>query len=357
MKKELLIKKIKWLQLIRSPGIGPAKFWKLLEYFGDVNKALASLSEQISQKSIEDELEKYQRKSIHLIAAFENEFPKKMKRLADCPPLISVRGNLSLLNSPSLAIVGARNASLGGKRLSYEFAHDLGKMGFAIVSGLARGVDESAHQGSLSSGTVAVLAGGVDYIYPPEHEKLYYEVVRNGVIISEMPLNVSPAASLFPKRNRLIAALSQGVTIIEAAKNSGSLITAQCALELGIDVFAVPGSPLDPRCRGSNFLLKQGAILVESAADVLGSLGYERQEFVNSISSIDLPKKNLENELPNFKKRLLSELSQVPVSIEELIKNYGCSLPQLLSILLELELAGQVQRHPGNMISLSVSKK
>ncbi len=359
MNKELFIKKIKWLRLIRTPGIGPVKFWKLLRHFDDLDKAIGSLSNPISQKLVEDEWENHKKKSIHLIASFENEFPQNLKKLADCPPLISVRGNLSLLRNNNLAIVGARNASFGGKKLSYEFAQELGKTGFSIVSGLARGVDESAHQGSLSSGTIAVLAGGVDYIYPPEHEKLYNEIAASGAIISEMPLGTAPAAPLFPKRNRLIAALSQGVIVIEAAKNSGSLITAQCALELGIDVFSVPGSPLDPRCLGSNSLLKQGATLVESATDVLDSLGYQHQVLVKDPVSTNpsLFEENPKNTLPDLKKRLLDDLSQTPISIEELMQTYECPSPQLLSTLFELELEGWVQRHPGSLISLFPPKK
>lgn len=359
MNKELHIKKIKWLQLIRTPGIGPVKFWKLLQQFETVDGAIASLKDPISQKSVEDELEKYHKKSIHLIASFENEFPESLKKLADCPPFISVRGNVSILSRANLAIVGARNASLGGKKLGYEFANDLGKMGFSIVSGLARGIDQSAHQGSLSTGTVAVLAGGVDCIYPPEHEKLYNEIIQKGAVISEMPLNVSPAAPLFPRRNRLIAALSQGVIVIEAAKNSGSLITADCALELGIDVFAVPGSPLDPRCLGSNSLLKQGAIFVESATDISEALGYRRQASVkdNVSTNSNSSGENLKDSLLDLKKRILMDLSQAPISIEELAQGYECTPPQLLSVLFELELEERVQRHPGNLFSLSPPKK
>ena len=359
MNKELLIKKIKWLQLIRTPGIGPIKFWKLLRQFDTVDQAVASLRGLVSQKSAEEELEKHYKKSIHLIAAFENEFPKRLKRLADCPPFISVRGQASLLNKPNLAIVGARNASLGGKKLAYEFANDLGKMGFSIVSGLARGIDKAAHQGSLSTGTVAVLAGGVDCLYPPEHEKLYNEIIEKGAVISEMPLNVSPAAPLFPRRNRLIAALSQGVIVIEAAKNSGSLITADCALELGVDVFAVPGSPLDPRCLGSNSLLKQGAVFVESATDISESLGYQRQIFSKDTVSTNqnLSKPNLKEDVSDLKQRILNDLSQTPIYIEELVQHYECSSPQLFSVLFELELSGDVQRHPGSLFSLSPPKK
>jgi len=342
--------KIKWLQLIRTTGIGPIRFWQLLDQFGDIDLALETLKTHFSYAKAESEWQAHERKGYHLVAAFEKEYPEKLKRLRDHPPLLSVVGSLDSLQKPALAIVGARNASLGGRKLSFYFGQDVGKSGWAVVSGLARGIDEAAHRGALKTGTLAVLAGGADCIYPPEHESLYKEIVQTGgAIVSEMPLGMAPSAPLFPRRNRLIAALSQGVIIVEAAKGSGSLITADYALDLGIDVFAVPGSPLDPRCHGSNYLLKQGAILTESAADILAVAGTLNTADEKRPEAYVPVKKS--NPL-DIRKQILEDLTTVPTPIETLLESYDYPANQLLSLLSELELNGQVIRHPGNRFSL-----
>jgi DNA processing protein len=271
--------RIAWLRLIRSDKIGPITFWQLIHKYGTAEKALEALS-QLSkqgnhpyrlgtQAAAEQEFKNHKKNGFTLLPAFEATFPQMLRSLPDCPPFISVYGNVEILNQPTLGIVGARNASLNGRQFAERLAVDLGKAGWKIASGLAQGIDRHAHQGALSSGTIAVIAGGVDYIYPPEHKDLYHAIAKTGAVISEMPLSLFPNASHFPRRNRLISGLSQGVIIVEAALKSGSLITARTTLEQGRELFAVPGSPLDPRCRGTNNLIRQGAGLVESAQDIL----------------------------------------------------------------------------------------
>ena len=274
--------KLFWLRLIRSEKVGPITFWQLLNRYGTAEQALNALSNLIkqgnhkhrlaSETEVEKELKAHHKSGFTLLPAYDPAFPQMLRTLPDCPPFISVYGQLNILNQPTLAIVGARNSSLNGRQFAERMAVDLSKAGWKIASGLARGIDRFAHQGALPHGTIAVIAGGVDIIYPPEHKDLYHAIAKTGAVISEMPLSFFPGASHFPRRNRLISGLSRGVIIIEAAMKSGSLITARTALEQGRELFAVPGSPLDPRCRGTNNLIRQGAGLVESADDVLSMM-------------------------------------------------------------------------------------
>ena len=369
-------KKIQWLQLIRTDGIGPIRFWQFLKHYGSVEQTLASLSKVYPAEKAIAEMQSHDDQGYHLIAAFEPDFPQALRRHPDCPPLISVYGNVHCLNQPMMAVVGARNASLGGRQLSFSIAKDLGNAGWQIVSGLARGIDGRAHQGALSTGTLAVLAGGVDCIYPPEHQNLYHEIAKKGAVISEMPLGTTPMAALFPRRNRLIAGLSQGVIVIEAANRSGSLITADYALDQGVDVFAVPGSPLDPRCAGSNKLLKQGAILTESAADVFAVIpsGFQNmdskirgerpectKEHIKTRDLVDNQKPpSILTELAepvsafntgDLKQHLLTDLSLTPTDFEQLLPSYPHPAAVILGVLCELELEGLIQRHAGNKFS------
>jgi DNA processing protein len=258
-------------------------------------------------------------------------------------------------------VVGARNASASGRRLAEDLARDLGAAGFAIVSGLARGVDGVAHKGALATGTVAVVAGGADNIYPPEHEALYRRIAELGAVISEMPTGTVPQARHFPRRNRLISGLSLGVLAVEAALQSGSLITARLALEQGREVMAVPGSPLDPRCRGTNNLLRQGATLVETAADVLAALegmaGLSSSktltfEFDNQPFEI-----NEESSSSSALNRVVVLLGPTPIAVDELTRQCQLSAPVVRAALLELDLAGRLEWHPGNRISLLLTNK
>lgn len=358
------------VQLIRSENVGPITFWQLVRQFGSPKAAIDFLASDSSGKtkkislfSVEkakQEIEQHQKLKIHLVSAYDPTFPQSLKAMLDCPPVLSVRGQLDILNQPKLiAIVGARNASLIGRNFAKNLATDLGAYGWIVVSGLARGIDGGAHLGALEKGTVAVLAGGVDVIYPPEHADLYTKIQSTGCIISEMPLTMHPSSMHFPRRNRLISGLSQGVVVVEAALKSGSLITANFALDQGKELFAVPGSPADPRCRGTNDLLRRGAHVVESVVDVVSvfegrqihpivppCLGEEEELFEEYSYEADesLQKTTLQEQI-------FQDLSTNPIAIETLAAQYNCSAAVLLAIVLELELSGLVIRYPNGMIS------
>jgi DNA processing protein len=270
----------------------------------------------------------------------------------DAPPLIVVRGNTDVLAMPQVAIVGSRNASAAGIKITQQITRGLCEAGFAIVSGLARGIDAAAHRASLASGTIAVLAGGQDRIYPAEHESLLDAILPAGAALTEMPLGWEPRARDFPRRNRLISGLSLGVVIVEAAKRSGSLITSRLALEQGREVFAVPGSPLDPRAEGTNGLIKQGATPVTEAADIISVL--------QPIMGLVLPAPDGELQEPgpsaepeaDERTRIVGLLSPTPVSIDDLVRLSQTSPRLVRMVLLELEIAGRLERHGGGLVSL-----
>ena len=273
--------RLDWLRLIRSDNVGPRTFRALVNHYGGAHRALAALPDLArrggasgparvcSRQEAARELTAARSLGVALVALGESDYPRRLMMIDDAPPLLAVRGSPAVFGLPIVAIVGARNASAAGIRFAERLARDLGAAGFAVASGLARGVDAAAHRGSLASGTIAVLAGGQDHIYPREHADLADAVAAEGALISEMPLGWEPRARDFPRRNRLISGLAVGIVVVEAARRSGSLITARFALEQGREVFAVPGSPLDPRAEGTNDLLKQGATLVTEAADVI----------------------------------------------------------------------------------------
>jgi len=294
----------------------------------------------------------------HLIIG-EPDYPVPLANIADAPPVLSVLGHAGLLSRATVAMVGARNASTNGKHIAETLARDLAGPEILVASGLARGIDAAVHAGALEGGTVAVLAGGVDVIYPKENTKLYESIRAQGVIISEMPLGTQPMARHFPNRNRIISGLSLGVIVVEAAPRSGSLITARLAGEQGREVFAVPGSPLDPRARGTNDLIRNGATLVERAADVLdivltmhgtplrdpGGGDYR----VDSIGSVD------EDAVSAARPDIAERLGPAPVSIDALIRDTDYPPAAIWTVLLELELAGRLERLPGAMVALLVS--
>ena len=282
--------RIDWLRLIRSENVGPITFFALLQRFGSAAaalEALPGLSRQggrrkavatPSRAAASREIEATEAAGARLVVLGEADYPPPLAEIADPPPLLAVKGAAHLLSRPTLAVVGARNASANGVRFTTKLAAELGARGLVIASGLARGVDTAAHRGALQTGTVAVLAGGIDVIYPPENEGLYGEIAELGVVIAESATGTEPQARHFPRRNRLISGVSLGALVVEAAPRSGSLITARMALEQGREVFAVPGSPLDPRARGDNHLIRQGATLTENADDVMEVLeGIVRQ--------------------------------------------------------------------------------
>jgi DNA processing protein len=313
----------------------------------------------------ERELAAHTRLGARLIACGDVDYPALLAALDDAPPVLSVIGDPALLAGPCVALVGARNASVNGRRFAEMLARDVGAAGFRVVSGLARGIDAAAHQGALAGGTVAVVAGGVDVVYPREHEHLQSEIGARGVVIAESPLGTEPHARHFPRRNRIISGLSLGVVVVEAAQRSGSLITARFAAEQGREVFAVPGSPLDPRCRGTNGLLRDGAHLVESADDVVGVLralpGLARAprratgEQQSPAATVAPDVRALAaDELDAVRAAVLEMLDPHPVAVDELVRRCQLSPADLMTALLELELAGRVLRHPGNRVALVV---
>ena len=290
-------------------------------------------------------------------------YPGALGAVEDAPPVLSVLGRAELLNQPAVAMVGARNASANGRRLARELAEGLGRAGLVVVSGLARGIDAAAHLGAFETGTVAVVAGGVDIVYPEQNRGLYDALRRRGAIVAELPLGSEPQARHFPRRNRIISGMALGVLVVEAAARSGSLITARFALEQGREVFAVPGSPLDPRCRGANDLLRRGATLTESAEDVLAQLGPLLRGPLPALASEPGWPPPGEPGWPDGGAGepaadedalaiILESLGPTPVAVDELVRQCQLTASAVATLLLELELAGRVERHPGNLVSL-----
>ena len=301
-----------------------------------------------SEAEARAELEAGEALGARLICANEAEFPERLAALDPPPPVIWARGRAELLDRPSVAIVGARIASAAGQRFARTLAKDLGEAGYVVVSGMARGIDGAAHEGSLKTGTAAVLAGGIDDIYPPEHLNLYERLVLSGCVVSEMPIGRRAQAKDFPRRNRLISGLSQGVVVVEAELRSGSLITARLAGEQGREVFAVPGSPLDPRARGTNDLIRQGAILCEGIEDVLrelqGSLPARRPSPLQPAPA-EVP----DEEFDALREKIAALLSPAAVSRDELVRITGAPAAAVYGALVELSIAGRAELRPGNM--------
>ena len=361
--------RLDWLRLIRTENVGPLTFHQLLQRFGSAAAALEELPRAAerggrrrpiavgTRSAAERELAALAKVGGRLIAWGEPEYPAALAALEDAPPLLSVKGDVALLDRRAVAIVGARNASANGRRFAREIAAELGREGLLIVSGLARGIDAAAHQGSLSTGTLAVVAGGVDVVYPDENQGLYDTIVERGAIVAELPVGTVPKAKHFPRRNRIISGTALGVVVIEAALRSGSLITARFALEQGREVLAVPGSPLDPRCRGTNDLIRRGAALVESAEDVLNALAGQLSS--PAAESRRMPRHgdisygfSEEKDIDRDRARLLEALGPSPVPVDELVRQCQLSAAIVATLLLELELAGRLERHPGHLVSL-----
>jgi DNA processing protein len=357
--------RIDWLRLIRSQNVGPRTFRALVNHFGGARAALDALpalarrgggstSPQIcSREQAERELSSARKLGVSLIAVGEADYPTRLQMIDDAPPLIGVRGHIGVLAEPLVAIVGSRNASAAGVKLTQRLAHELGKAGFAIVSGLARGIDAAAHRASIATGTIAVLAGGQDRIYPPEHADLLDVLLPSGAAVTEMPLGWEPRGRDFPRRNRLISGLSLGVLIVEAAKRSGSLITARMALEQGREVFAMPGSPLDPRAEGTNSLIKQGATPVTETADIVSVL--------QPIMGLALPAREAEppeveaiaEPAPDERTCIIALMSPTPVLMDDLVRLSKTSPRVVRMVLLELDIAGRLERHGGGLVSLT----
>jgi DNA processing protein len=356
--------RLDWLRLIRSENIGPRTFRALLRQYGSARAALAALPDlarrggaahKIRVCSHEDagrEMAAARRLGVALLALGEDDYPARLQEIDDAPPLLAVRGDPAVLSEPAIAMVGSRNASAAGIKFAERLARQLGETGFVIVSGLARGVDAAAHRSSVATGTVAVLAGGQDRLYPPEHADLLAAILERGAAISEMPLGYEPRGRDFPRRNRLISGLAVGVVVVEAAMRSGSLITARMALEQGREVFAVPGSPLDPRAEGTNALLKQGAGLVTEANDVVAVVKPILGQAM--ARQMDEPDREPEPPLPDAteRERIVSLLGPTPVAIDDLIRLSGASPAVVRVTLLELEIAGRLTRQAGGLVAL-----
>ena len=356
------------LRLIRSENVGPITFRDLIAAYGSAARALEALPDlsrrggrkkplNIFKKgAAERELEALQKLGGRLLCRGERDYPRALAAIDDAPPVLSAVGHMGLLARPTVAVVGARNASLAGKRLARDFAAALAEAGFLVASGLARGIDAAAHQGALAGGTVAVLAGGIDRVYPEENRELQEAIAEAGLLLAEQPLGTVAQARHFPRRNRIVSGLSLGVLVVEAALRSGSLITARLALEQGREVFAVPGSPADPRARGGNDLIKKGALLVEGAEDIVAALGPMTEPPLAEPPSADFKGAPFrdpdENELRSARELLLSLMSAAAVPVDELVRECQFSAAVVNTVLLELELAGRIERHPGNKVSL-----
>ncbi|KWV46847.1 DNA processing protein DprA [Bradyrhizobium macuxiense] len=351
------------LRLIRSDNVGPRTFASLLRHFGDAATALerlpdlarrggASGSGRIcSEADAAAELAACGKFGIDLVAPGEAHYPSRLATIDDAPPLLGVRGACDALMRPMIAIVGSRNASGAGLKFAGQLARDLGDAGFVVISGLARGIDQAAHRASVTSGTVAVLAGGHDRIYPPEHEDLLAALLDQGAALSEMPLGRVPRARDFPRRNRLISGASLGVVIVEAAHRSGSLITVRMAAEQGREVFAVPGSPINPRAAGTNDLIKQGATPVTEAADIINAVApIMERPIMLGVREDDEPLDFATD--PSDRARIVSLLGPSPISLDDLIRMAGVPPAVVRAVLLELELAGKLERHGGGLVSM-----
>jgi len=368
--------RINWIRLIRSENVGPVSFHNLLEVHGNVENALDALPSMslrggrtkpvkvASVSQCEKELDVTRQMGGTIITACEPEFPILLKQLRDFPPIITVYGNDQILNHHSVAIVGSRNASANGCRFSEKLAHDIGQHHLMVISGLARGVDTAAHRGALKSGTIAVMAGGLNHIYPPENKELFRSIGENGAVITEMPYDAVPKAQNFPRRNRIISGMSLGVVVVEANFRSGSLITSRMALEQSREVFAVPGFPLDPRSVGTNDLIKQGAHLVSSASDVVDvikPLCHSPQNYLNDSANQDyhVPKvKPLsEKKLNEVRSLVVAKIGASPTAVNDIVSQTGLAPNIILTILLEMELAGKLDRHPGNKVSVVYSQE
>lgn len=363
--------RLDWLRLIRSDNIGPRTFHDLVKYYGGVRPALAALPALarrggsarplriFSREQAEAELNAARAAGAEFFTLGEPEYPSRLQMIDDPPPVIAVRGRLETLARPLVAVVGSRNASAAGVKFAERMAGELGDAGIVVVSGLARGIDAAAHRASLATGTIAVLAGGHDRIYPAEHIGLLEKLLAEGAAVSEMPFTWEPRAHDFPRRNRIISGLSLGVVVVEAARRSGSLITARLAGEQGREVFAVPGSPLDPRNEGTNGLLKQGAIPVTEAADVIAVIEPILGRGLDLPSAREPPQEPLEppgtpeaEPGADERVRIITLLGPTPVSIDDLVRLSRTSPTIVRTVLLELEIAGRLERHGAGLVSL-----
>jgi DNA processing protein len=366
-----MLDEVALLQLARTEGVGPIAFAALLERYGTVAAALAAVQRMAdrhvpARAAIEAELAAVRALGASLLIRMHPGYPTGLAAIPDAPPAVTVRGDAGLLSRPAVAIVGARNASGNGRSFARRLGRELAAAGAVVVSGLARGIDTAAHEGALAADapTVAVIAAGVDVAYPPENASLMDRIARDGAVVSERPLGAQARAKDFPRRNRIIAGLTLGIVVVEAAPASGSLITARLALDYGREVMAVPGSPLDPRHKGTNQLLRQGAHLIECAADVLAVLAPLLRTAVppaarvptapqrRAAAPVTATPQPVAASAEGLVGRVEQALGPAPLAVDELIRECDAPAPDVQAALLELELAGRIDRHPGNRVSL-----
>jgi DNA processing protein len=352
------------LRLIRSENVGPITFRHLLRFYGTARAALEALPELARRAGrarpirlcpaadAEREAAAVARFGGRFLCLGEGAYPRPLAAIEDAPPVLAIKGDAALLGRHAIAVVGARAASANGRHIAEALAAALGAAGFVVVSGMARGIDAAAHRGALATGTVAAQAGGLDVCFPDENRPIYDAIAERGLLVSEQPFGTRPLARHFPRRNRIVSGLARGAVVIEAALRSGSLITARMALEQGREVFAVPGSPLDPRSRGANDLIRQGAVLTESADDVIralaGSVGAAAADAPDPPPPASPPS---ESDVDGARARVLEALSPSPTAVDDLVRQCQLSAPVVAAVLLELELGGRIERHAGNRVA------
>ena len=351
------------LRLIRSPSIGPVSYRHLMARFGTARAALDALPDLARRgggaapkvmpaAEAEREMKRVEAIGGRYLLLGQGLYPRLLAELDNAPPILTIKGNLQLLDKPAAAIVGARNASAAACRFSRGLAHDLGNEGIVTVSGLARGIDTAAHDGSIGTGTIAIIAGGLDIAYPPENEERQRDIAERGLLVAEMPPGIEPRARHFPYRNRIIAGMALGTVVVEAAPRSGSLITARLATEAGREVMAVPGSPLDPRAQGCNGLIRDGATLIQNAADVIeairpfGSIA----RVASPVTPFEAPALDAGSDERGLVEQLLGPS---PVPVDEIVRLSQLPSGIVQLVLLELDLAGRLDRHAGGRVSLS----
>ena len=350
------------LRLIRSPNIGPVSYRQLMGRFGNAKSALEALPDLVrrgggvssllaDEASVARELQFVEKFGGRHIFIGDPEYPSLLSHLDNAPPVLSVKGDLGLLNRIAISIVGARNASAGACQFARQLAYDLGQMEFPVVSGLARGIDTAAHAGSIESGTIAVIAGGLDVVYPPENKALQDAIAERGLLIAEQPPGTEPRARHFPYRNRIIAGISAGTVVVEAAPKSGSLITARLAAEAGREVMAIPGSPLDPRSRGCNQLIREGATLVQNAeeiAELVRPLDHRMRAVPARYVASELA--TIGDDINDERQAVIDLMGMTYVSVDELVRQSGSSQANVQMVLLEMELAGKLERGAGGKV-------
>jgi len=351
------------LRLIRSDNIGPITYFQLLARFGSAQAAIDAIPDLAARgggraprlaatAEIEREMAEVERLGARYLFLGQGLYPPLLAELETAPPALIVKGDLALLDRMSVALVGARNASAAACRFARQLAQSLGAAGLVVVSGLARGIDSAAHDGALETGTIGVIAGGIEIVYPPENEARQRAIAERGVLIAEQPPGTEPRARHFPYRNRIIAGLTHGTVVVEAAPKSGSLITARCATEFGREVMAVPGSPLDPRAQGCNLLIREGATLIQNADDVLEALSpLSRGPFRQPETDYSGPGPSADAD-ETARRTIADLLGPTPVPVDELVRQSGLAPATVQTVLLELELAGRLDRHAGGRVSL-----